>query len=281
MNKKAFSLIELSLVLLVIGILTVAITKGSSLIDSARLSSARSLTASSGVDEIDGISAWYETTLNDSIAGEDRINNNPVAYWQDVSSQYNIAELNNQLIGPDDSSVVYRSDGIGKIPSLQFTSSGNLSLTSLTSGHSNIATVFAVLSPTLAPVDTMTFLDSQDTSSDNGLGINSSSFTVDSVSDYSLSATFQESEKYVLGIYLNDNSQLFLNDVNFSTTTATSGITGFNGLNVGTNRNGANNFTGLISEIIIYDKLLTSDERRLVMSYLAKKYKIRVEGASL
>ena len=82
-------------------------------------------------------------------------------------------------------------------------------------------------------------------------------------------------------MYLNDNSQLFLNDVDSSVTTSTTGIIGFNGLAVGTNRNGANNFTGLISEIIIYDRLLTSDERRLIMSYLAKKYKIRVEGASL
>ena len=283
MNKKAFSLVELSLVLLVIGLLAVAFTKGSSLIDSARISSARSLSTSSGVNEIDGISAWYETTLKDSVASEDRVNNNPVAYWQDVSSQYNIAQGLNQLVGPDDSSLVYRSDGIGKLPSMQFTSSGKFSLTSLASGGSNLMTIFVVLSPTLSLSGSkMTFLDSVNTSVDNAISLNSSSLGIDSGgSNFTLSASFAASEKYVMAVYLSQDSKLFVNDVDSSTTSATTGVTGFDGLRIGTDRNGANNFTGLMSEVIIYDRLLTGDERRLVMSYLAKKYKIRVEGASL
>ena len=283
MNKKAFSLVELSLVLLVIGLLAVAMTKGASLIDSARISSARSLTSSSGVNEIDGISVWYETTLKDSVAGEDRVNNNPVAYWQDVSSQYNISQSLNRLTGPDDSSLVYHSEGIGKLPSILFTSSGKFSLTSLASGGSNLVTIFAVLSPTLSLGGSkMTFLDSVNTSVDNAISLNSSSLGIDSGgSNFTLTSSFAVSEKYVMAVYLSQDSKLFVNDVDNSTTSSTAGVTGFDGLRVGTDRNGANKFTGLISEVIIYDRLLTSEERRLVMSYLAKKYKIRVEGASL
>ncbi len=61
-KKTAFSLLELSVVILIIGILITGVMKGGSLISSSRLNSARSLTARSPVGEINGLTAWYETT---------------------------------------------------------------------------------------------------------------------------------------------------------------------------------------------------------------------------
>ncbi|MCE3255904.1 MAG: hypothetical protein K0R25_1398 [Rickettsiaceae bacterium] len=58
--KLAFSLIELSVVILVIGILVVGITKGMSIMRSAKLQSAQSLTQSSPVALIDGLKLWLE-----------------------------------------------------------------------------------------------------------------------------------------------------------------------------------------------------------------------------
>lgn len=43
-NKKAFSLIELSIVILIIGIIVAGVTQGLRLINAFRLSSAKSLT---------------------------------------------------------------------------------------------------------------------------------------------------------------------------------------------------------------------------------------------
>ncbi len=279
-KKSAFSLIELAVVLVVIGILTVAITKGSSLIKSARISSAKSLTTSAKINEIDGLAAWYETVLPDSLDGEDRIHNEPVAYWQDVSSQYNISQSLQRLTRTASSSVVYTDEGIGGLPSIQFTASGNFTLTELQDGASNIGTVFAVVSPTLSFSGvTMTFIDAYDTK-DNALSIKETAFVIDSGTSGSVSYSFSVGREYVIGINLKGTADVYVNDVD-ATGTDSITVNGFNGLTVGTNRSGLNKFTGLISEIIIFNRILNESERRHVMSYLGKKYKIRVEGAAI
>ena len=272
---------ELAVVLVVIGILTVAITKGTSLIHSARISSAKSLTAASKINEIEGLIAWYENVLPESFDSADRVDNDPVAAWNDVSSQANISAGSNQLTRTESSAVVYRTDGIGKLPSLQFTSSGNLALSSLVSGNSNIASVFVVLSPTLSLSGiTMTFMDSYNTSN-NALNLESADFAIESGTYETVSYNFAAGQEYIIGVYLRGSSDVFVNSVDSAGNTPSMTINGFSGLTVGTDRGGADNFTGFISEIIIFDRILPEGERRHVMSYLAKKYKIRVEGAAI
>ena len=284
MKKTAFSLIELSVILLVIGVLAAIISKGGSLIYSARISSAQSTTSSSKVSQIDGLVVWYETVMDDSLSSDSRLDNKAVTYWQDISSQLNIAEEKNRLIGPDDNDpsivkIAYRKEGINDLPSLQFTSSGNFVLTSLAGGVSNLGTVFAVLSPTLPLSGSMTFLDSAN-SNDNALSLRSSSFLFESGGSYSIANSFQSGEVYVVGLNMSDDVKLFVNNVDSVGSNTGSVINGFDGLMVGTDRGGADNFTGLISEIIIFDRILNVEERRRIMSYLAKKYSVRVEGAA-
>ena len=76
------------------------------------ISSAKSTTASSKILEIDGLVAWYETVMDDSLSSSSRIDNSSISYWQDISSQYNISEELNKLDGPGNSEIVYRKDGI-------------------------------------------------------------------------------------------------------------------------------------------------------------------------
>ncbi|MFM7620236.1 MAG: prepilin-type N-terminal cleavage/methylation domain-containing protein [Alphaproteobacteria bacterium] len=65
-NFKAFSLIELSIVILIIGILVAGVTQSSRLIRQMALSSARALTQSSPVPSIAGLVSWYEPTSEKS-----------------------------------------------------------------------------------------------------------------------------------------------------------------------------------------------------------------------
>jgi prepilin-type N-terminal cleavage/methylation domain-containing protein len=58
----AFSLIELSIVILVIGLLIAGALQGSNMISKAALSSARTLTESSPVASIRSLSLWFEST---------------------------------------------------------------------------------------------------------------------------------------------------------------------------------------------------------------------------
>lgn len=66
-NKNAFSLIELSIVILIIGILVAGVTQSSRLIRQMKISSARSITNSSPVSSISNLAGWWETTLDSSL----------------------------------------------------------------------------------------------------------------------------------------------------------------------------------------------------------------------
>jgi len=68
-NKlKAFSLIELSIVILIIGILFVGVTQSSRLINQMSLTTARNITQNSPVYSISGVVSWIETTSQQSFS---------------------------------------------------------------------------------------------------------------------------------------------------------------------------------------------------------------------
>jgi type II secretory pathway pseudopilin PulG len=68
-NKKllAFSLIELSIVVLIIGILIAGITQGSRLIQQSKIKTAQNQTTNSPVNSIPDLNLWLETTLDGSV----------------------------------------------------------------------------------------------------------------------------------------------------------------------------------------------------------------------
>ena len=61
-HKKAFSLVELSMVILIVGILIAGVSQGIDLYQDSRLATARSLTKNSRVGRIPDLVSWYETT---------------------------------------------------------------------------------------------------------------------------------------------------------------------------------------------------------------------------
>jgi len=61
-HRKAFSLIEISIVILVVGILIAGVSQGIDLYQDMRLATARSLTKNSRVNRIPGLVSWFETT---------------------------------------------------------------------------------------------------------------------------------------------------------------------------------------------------------------------------
>jgi len=67
-NHTAFSLIEISMVILVIGILIAGISSGVDLYDDYRLKVAQNLTKNSRVSRIPDLEMWLETALENSLA---------------------------------------------------------------------------------------------------------------------------------------------------------------------------------------------------------------------
>ena len=61
-NHKAFSLIEISVVIVIIGILIAGISSGIDMFQDYRLTSARNLTKNAPISRIPDLKLWLETT---------------------------------------------------------------------------------------------------------------------------------------------------------------------------------------------------------------------------
>jgi prepilin-type N-terminal cleavage/methylation domain-containing protein len=120
-NKKAFTLIELSIVLIIIGLLVVGISGGSDLIDAAKLLKAQYLTRSSPVPTIKNLFFWAETTLEKSFKTTTVDMDTPDS-WKNIIPQ---------LISPDAKVLsvadpaTFVEDGVNGLPSLRFVGSTN------------------------------------------------------------------------------------------------------------------------------------------------------------
>ena len=64
-KKKGFTLVELSIVMIIIALLVVGVVAAQSLIASAQLAKARSLTNSAPIATIEDLTLWLETTTEE------------------------------------------------------------------------------------------------------------------------------------------------------------------------------------------------------------------------
>lgn len=115
-SKLGFSLIELSIVLLIIGIIAVGIANGSRIISEARLKSARALTTSSPVNSADNLTLWLETTLEKSL-DPNIINGDLVSNWNNLNIQNGNVVTTTQS---GSSRPTYSRKGMNSLPTLQF-----------------------------------------------------------------------------------------------------------------------------------------------------------------
>ena len=284
-KKFAFSLIELSIVLLVIGILMVGVSQGYNIVRSAQISNARSITAKSPILQIQGLLAWYETSWKESLLQSELTDGNNISAWKDISPN-SILNGYNQLTTTPSTNITYTQSSINKIPAIKFTGSSKLSLGTFTQGASSQATVFLVVKLNYVP-DTTNYKTIFDGNSadfsfsirSNGIQINTGSSVVSS----DVANSFLNSGEYVIAIYFNgSNSKVYVNDTDSmfggSVINNPSGTNQLTGLTLGNNRAGTNGFSGFISEVAIFNRVIKAGERKEIFNYFSKKYKIAIAG---
>jgi prepilin-type N-terminal cleavage/methylation domain-containing protein len=286
--KKAFTLTELSIVVLIIGVLITGITQGSGMIKAARLANARSMTSRSPAHEISGLIAWYEPTLKSSFKDSESIEASQTTEWRD-NSPGSIILTKNKLTRSAGSAVTYEESGINNLPTLLFSgaASANITLANFYQGSSSQNTIFIVFRPLFATSSTARILfDSSSSNSTSSIGIKNTSVNLNAGTSVDTatatnSARFANGNDYVVAAYFNStSSQVFVNNATTraGNGTITPSTNQLGGLTIGTDKSGTNGFNGYISEIIIYNRPLKLQERKDVMSYLSKKYKISVTG---
>ena len=140
-NKNAFTLIELSIVILVISVMVVGVVTGKSLITKSRLANAKSLTRQSVVNDMgDDLIAWYETSLEGSFKpGETKTDGSAITLWKDS----NINAVNKNDATAVGSPTLVQNVFYNSIPGLRFSGAQYLNFNG-TKFAKNSYTVFVV-----------------------------------------------------------------------------------------------------------------------------------------
>lgn len=299
-NRSAFSLIEISIVILIVGILMAGVIKGSRLISGSRLSNAQTLTTSTSVASIPNLTLWLEPTIDGSVTGATNAfpdNNEAVSSWNDRNPQTTPA----LKINPSQSTSSYRPlyvvNGIGGLPSLSFDGSND-----------HLRTSSGGLTPIGASDDTYTMVVVWRQAS--GAAIWQSSIIAETgstlVNEKIASVLINASS--TLSGFSGSNDNYIGNSITALTpyisiirvnNAASNNISTF--YNTNTSYNGTSNgtpanldldnsffeigallagtsspFKGMISEILIFDRNLKDSEIAEINSYLGTKYSIRV-----
>jgi len=306
-NKKylAFSLLEVSVVFMIIGILISGLTVGIDLYQDYRLTSAKSLTKNSRVSRIDNLEMWVETTQDNAFSKvissippsyqliKNPYNNQPIGKWNNLEIVQKIADEVDPYQTISGRQPFYIESGINGLPALYFDgkTDGTGDFMSFTAKFINDFSNFTIFivekrtdygvsstNPVYATVYQY-ILSTNDAGSlavgpvSNGwLRINPGSFyTIGNYLNKTYLHSFLIDENLGKKVYLNGIEKLAVAD----TTKATVPSNNFLMKIAYFDRSWTQNYyTGFIGEIIIFSKALNDSERSDVEKYLLNKWQI-------
>lgn len=303
-GSKAFSLIELSIVVLIIGILIAGVIQGSRLVVQSRIKTAQNYTQASPVNSIPDLAIWFETTLDNSVISASNANapedGDLISSWSDINSQ-NSTKSNATQVTPGNQPTYVRS-GIGGLPSLSFNGStsyftaqppiisGSKGYTIIAVWQSNAGNLGSSLQVILSQA---TYAGSCAGNFAGLLLSNASVLTwlcgggydwdsgIDAVSrkPYIQTTVVNHTKANNMSLYLNTISQPIngpspKSPSSYALSSSFLAI-GYGG-GGGTGATPVYFFNGYISEIIIFNRSLKSSEISDIENYLAKKYAITI-----
>ena len=290
-RNTAFTLTELSIVIIIIGIVIAGIVSSKDIIAAAKLRSARALTESSAVRSIEDLAVWYETTLPESF--DDDVDftsqtDNVVSVWHDINPEQSVSGRGDavQTVQADKPSLA--NDAINGLPALKFIGSTHHLLNQKILLKKNVS-IFAVATIATNPDERSVIISGYDDYyfffGFSAVNNQFSTFYGDGSSwsnqwTFGADSRLKRGKPYIISSTLETAGTGHLNGVNVGTLSQSKGKSGSFGHIIGKARRitDTNPWNGYIGEIIIFNKKLTSDERRSVETYLGKKWGIKVAG---
>ena len=307
--RSAFSLLETSIILVIIGIFLAAIVRSSLIYTYYKLNAARSLTASSDISSIQGLILWLDATAEKSFDSAEIEDKTAIGTWYDINPTTN---QNNATQSTTASQPLYATDAINNLPALKFDgvddslrlSNYGINLSGVPETANNF-TIFVVAKPNAS--DSLPTESTSGTAGatnkkyllfpENGANIYSTTSAAGagiaigtngiSVYEHSSSyvppvlvyATTTTTKPTIVEVdYADKIPSLYVNGNLVRTTAQSPTSYVFPSFNIG----GSNSFvsygyySGYIAEIIIYNRVLLNDERESVAKYLSKKWGIKL-----
>lgn len=294
-RSTAFSLIELSIVVLIIGILIAGVVSGSKLYAKFKWQTAQTLTTSSPVNGIKNLVAWFETSLDASFDANKNFDGNTISNWRDINPQSAIKK-STYVVGAGGGGCstcpTFVENGINGLPSLNFDGARTTRLifsSSIEIGNSDY-TIFLVEQrgsksfnssygvPYLLATSAISIVYSN---SSNSIiwrhDVNPTNMTY---SDDTLLGATPVSHTFWLSqtnggrkYWMNGGTTPSLQDATKNSPPPSEIQAGGY---IGGATGGGNWYSGNISELIFFNRALTEEERMSVEKYLGQKYSINL-----
>jgi hypothetical protein len=276
-KKLAFSLIELSVVILVIGTLVIGIAQGTRIIAESKLKTARSLTVSSPANSIANMILWVDSTSEKSFTSDIQ-NNSSVPVWYNINPQVSNSPAN-PFQNTGSSQPTYKTNIINGLPAVYFDGGDNLAFDGTALVSNPGYTVFMVEQRTAA--------------SGYVFGVDGGTRTGGFAIGYNSTNEFRDIHYYGgfswVGVTVPSYTSPIAR-ISASTFNGTQHCIYINGATSGCNGNGVpgfkttfnigsgdfSNYTGYVAEIIVFGRNLNNQERRSVEGYLSQKWNVRV-----
>ena len=291
-KRQAFSLIEISVVILIVGILISGISRGVDLYNDYKLSIARKLTQESPVSRVPDLALWLESVSEKSLLNKDdslKIKNTDlIKKWVDVNPRNQFGqflEQNNVANMP-----TYVADGINNLPSVKFDST-NLAMR-MVGSFSDIfsveSTIFIVFRAVSVCVSDMTLsqifsfgtlnpvmvIESPYNSAQNTTYLYKNAQT-DEIINNSIKLNTTQIYRRVYNPNINQ-SYVDINGNKVSTTAQTSGYySNPVSMVLGNHASATRTFGGFFGEFIIYNRALSDNEIKRVENYLKTKWGVK------
>ncbi|MBU6140174.1 MAG: hypothetical protein KGP29_01270 [Proteobacteria bacterium] len=297
---KAFSLVELSVVILIVSIVIEGITSASRLVYQSRINSARFLTISSPINGIKDLLVWFESTSDASFAESEKSDLAKITNWHDINPQQPFKYVLNQPIVSRQPTYEARGAS-GGLPLVQFYSIPTAAQSMSTTGNIDLVG---------NPSFTMFFVASAGNNSEAKSRLFSIGNTSGACTQFDLSywgnnlgnlrfnggdKTFPMLNSNMLSVFRIVRDSVSGN----STVNGSSTAIYFNGAaKILQNRATEDcspylmpsplslnpdvppnllNWTVKIAEIVIFNRVLKSDEIRDIEAYLSKKWSIKLD----
>ena len=297
-KKLGFSLIELSIVILIIGILVAGVTQGSRLVGRSRLTAAKSLTQSSPVTGIKDLSTWFETTLDKSFKSAEAVDGTAISTWYDIQD---VSDKTDATAVVGGTAVAYKENSINGLPTVRFTSGATSYFNIAGNGsfmNNTPYSAFYVARMSVAPASATaprSILASSATAVGAATVGSSTFYSFVTATTYKIcesntnaancsslptaSYTFSTPTPHIISVVTaadatatNYTRSIYLNGTLANAPSALAQIPTITDLTIG--RNAVGYFMGDIGEIIVFTRALTTPERQSVECYLGKKWGI-------
>ena len=277
--RTAYSIVEMSIVIIIVAIILIGITQSTKLNRKIKIMIARSYTNSSPINDTANLVAWFETSMEESFSQDSLDENVNIAYWNDINPQNTIKNQASQL--NTDNQPQYYFDKTIDLPAIKFTNQDFFNLPNATIPFSNKPyTIFIVSKVDQNCVCGIIGSGSYgNTNNTNAIRYDTSGLVYNYWwgNDIASSAGSVVVNKFQIIAFDYNLSQrrVFINgSLNNASNSSNRTSTSINNTIGVTNSN--EYLVGSIFEVAIFDRSLNEDERKSIEVYLSKKYRISI-----